>query len=143
MFWEVVPMNPLIPSVVMDLRLSCTSLRSLGGGADFGTPYILWLPADETFCLHAYGSPQAKHGDARVLGECMRRERAEPGFIRRILSASEPCTEAALAEDDKAALNERRAGEAHKQRIYREEQAALRARRANQIDVSRINLDDL
>lgn len=108
-----------------------------------GVPYILWLPADETFCLHAYGSPQCKHPDAGVLGEMLKNERIEPGFIKRVLSAAEA--------PDIASLNPHayRAAHAHHEAERRKIEAAQQAereaagRRLSAFEVSRISLDDL
>ncbi len=128
---------------VLTLRASCKGLRNLGGGVDLGTPYILFLPADGVFCLHAYGSPQAKHASAALLGLMLQNERAEPGFIRRVLSAVEPPDLASLSPAAHRAETERRAAERRKREAYEAEQAATAARRASALDVSKLTLDDL
>lgn len=136
-------MDSLTPAIVMDLRLSCPSLRNLGRGVNMGVPYILWLPADEVFCLHAYGSPQAKHPDASILGLMLKNERAEPGFIRRVLSPAEPCDAASLNPHARALYIKRRAAERASAEAYRAEQAAALLRRASLLDPAKLTLDDL
>ena len=133
----------LTPTTILDLRASCPSLRNLGGGINMGVPYILYLPAEDTFCLHAYGSPQAKHADPAVLAECLRQERAEPGFIRRILSTAEPCDIASLDPAARAKHAAQRAQEAARAAAYRQEQDAAAKRRMSLLDASRLSLDDI
>ncbi len=136
----------LTPAELTLLRATVTpSLRSLGGGVNMGAPYILWLPADELFCLHAYGSPQCKSESAALLGEFLRRERGEPGFTRRALDpALDP--ETALLPD--AALQARQsaaaAAEARRRLDAAEaDDASWRARRVTLIDPSALSLNDL
>lgn len=141
------PLNPFVPPLtppdVMDLRASCASLRGLGGGVNMNVPFILYLPADDLYCLHAYGSPQAKSANPAVLAACLRAERAEPGFIRRILDPSEPCTVATLSPDARARYASRVAETAALQREAAETAREAAYRRAHVIDPARISLDDI
>lgn len=136
-------MTSLTPADIQTLRLSCPSLRNLGGGVNMGFPYIIYLPGDGLFCLHAYGSPQAKSPDAALLAECLRQERAEPGFIRRILSTATDVDEASL--DPQA--RQRRASAQRAALISAAQTAsttrAQLARRASALDPRKLSLDDL
>lgn len=134
---------------VLDLRLNAHSLRHLGGGVNLGVPYILLIPADDVFCLHAYGSPQTTHKDARVLAECLRQERAEPGFIQRLLDGREPPDLATLNPAER--MDRRRAQAAYEAsmraaaqaRAEAERTAASRLRYTPQKPLSDLSLDDL
>lgn len=135
--------SPLTPQIVLELRTSAKSLRGLGGGVNTGFPYILYLPADDMFCLHHNGAPQCKHGDPRVLGHMLRCERVQPGWIASVLSAAEPPDLAAL---DPAAQAAQRAAYAREVRRQVDAAAAAQAaatRRLSAFDISRISLDDL
>ena len=133
----------LTPADVLTLRLSAKGLRAFGGGVDLGTPYILWLPADALFCLHAYGAPQAKHADAGLLGLMLKNERVEPGYIRRVLSAAEPPDRASLNPSAHAAEAARMDAERRRQAARAAETAAAASRRFASLDISRLTLDDL
>jgi len=134
----------LTPTHVAELRASVTrSLRSLGGGVDLGVPYILYLPADGLFCLHAYGSPQAKHASAAVLGACLVSERAEPGFIRRVLDTSLDC-ELVLRDHDTRAAHIQAERDRRDQSLAQSaeaEEARWAARRSALIDPRLVELD--
>jgi len=114
-----------------------------------GVPFILYLPADDAFCLHAYGAPQAVHKDPALLAELLRQERAEPGFIRRTLDAAEPPDLATL--DPAARLRQRSAlaAESARQRqaalddAEARREAASRLRYAPTVPITDISLDDL
>lgn len=134
---------------VLDLRHNAHSLRHLGGGVNLGVPYILLIPADDVFCLHAYGSPQTTHRDARVLAECLRQERAEPGFIRRMLDATDPPDLATLNPAERADRRKQQLAfeasmrAAAQAREEAERTAASRLRYTPQKPVSDLSLDDL
>ncbi len=130
----------LTPAIIMDLRASCPSLRTLGGGVNFGIPYIVYLPADEAFALIHDGSPQCKHPDARVLGALLAAEREERGFIKRILSASEDCESVILPDRaaKRAAFNAKLTAE----RSARDAEAFARRRLQARVPAA-ISLDDL
>jgi hypothetical protein len=85
----------------------------------------------------------AQHRDPAVLAECLRQERAEPGFIRRILDPREDAFLAALDPASAAATRSAREADASRARVYREELDHARNRRAAVIDVSRLDLEDL
>lgn len=134
---------PLTPAIVMDLRVSISYRGSADGAGHIGVPFMVYAPAEDAFVLHAYGSAQAMHSDPLVLAQVMRCERAEAGFIRRILSAQEPCDVATLAPDERARYA---ATQAHERRRLAQQHAdasdALQ-RRARALDVSKISLDDI
>lgn len=129
--------HTLTPAEIMDLRVSCRTLRNIGGGLNAGFPYILYIPSDEVFCVCFNGSPQAKHFDPRVLGALLSGERAEPGYIKRILSANEPC--------DIAAASPRMRSTYHTTHAQREAEEAHAAslRRLAAFNPAAISLEDL
>lgn len=133
---------PLTPAVVMDLRASISTRGSADGTNDrLGVPFIVYSPSEDAFILHAYGSAQALHRDPCILGQLIRCERAEAGFIRRILSAQEPCDVATLSPDARARYSAARADEAA--RLHRQTQDFAEASRSRTraIDPARIDLD--
>jgi len=137
-------LSPLTPAVVMALRTSITTRGSSDGTNDrMGVPFIVYVPSDDAFVLHAYGSPQAMHRDPRVLGQMMRCERAEAGFIRRVLSAQEPCDIATLAPDARARYAATQAQERARIAQQRQEAEEAQRARARVFDASRISLDDI
>jgi hypothetical protein len=137
--------SPLTPAIIMDLRTSVPAqVRCLDTGlGTIGVPFILHLPADDLFALHAYGLMLAVHADPRVLGECLRQERAEPGFIRRILDPREDVLAASLDPKGRAVLAAQRRMEAAKQADYARSQEAAIERRTSHLNLTAIGLDDL
>lgn len=139
-------LSPLTPAIIMDLRASISLRGSSDGTNDrLGVPFVLYIPSDDTFALHAYGSCQAMHQDPRVLAQMIRCERSEPGFIRRVLSANEPCDVATLGPDVRARYAATQAAERARLRQQAEEtdEDRWRVRRASMIDPAKISLDDL
>ncbi len=139
--------NPFVPALtpadVMDLRSTCTTLRGIYPGPLLPHPYVIYLPADDLYCLCAYGSPQATSANPAVLAACMRAERSESGFIRRILSSDEPCDVATLAPDARA-----RHAALVAQGLAQRRQAAAEAEErrrsfARVIDPAKLSLDDI
>lgn len=109
-------------------------------------PYITYLPADDAWLLHAYGHLQAVSPRIDVLAACLRCERAERGFIARILDTSEDVRLASLQPDLAAAERRRQAEERLRaQRQQDTERAALERRRAllGPTNILGIELDDL
>jgi hypothetical protein len=134
----------LTPADIMDLRGSCPIRGSSDGTHDrLGVPFIVAIPSDGTFALHAYGSPQAIHADPRVLGACLLAERLEPGYIARILSTEDPATLAALSPAERQRQRAQRAEETARAAAYRREQDEAASRRMSLIDASRVSLDDI
>ncbi len=139
----------LTVSDVLTLRLSAHSLRHTGGGMDPGFPFILYLPADDAFCLNCYGAPQAVHKDPALLAELLRQERAEPGFIRRMLSAAEPPDLATLDPAARVRQRSALAAESARQRqaaldsTEARREAAARLRYVPAVPLTDISLDDL
>ncbi len=115
------------------------------GGGPIGAPYILWSESDSAYVLHAYGRTQAVSPQVQVLAACLRNERAEPGFIRRLLDASEPPDLATL--DPHTALRERQHRAAlhatAKENDWQREEAARERRRLTPPLATDISLDDL
>jgi hypothetical protein len=106
-----------------------------------GVPFIVYVPSDDAFCLHAYGSPQALHSDPRVLAQMIRCERAERGFIRRVLSPAEPCDIATLSPDRRARYAAHQAQERDRQRAARDLAESARVSLAKHIDPAKLDLD--
>lgn len=129
---------------IVELRSSLrTRPRSLCG--DIGAPYILYLPAERAYALHAYGFVQATSPRPDPLLACLRAERADPGFIGRCMSAQWDPTHACLDPDvakDRHAAAQRLSAEL---RLRSQDEAAERRRRGSiiQPDPLAIDLDEL
>lgn len=139
------PCEPYMLSAadVSDLR---SSVRwRLHDHGEVAAAWINYSPTDDAFILHAYGHTQAISSDLRVLAACLRCERAETGFIARILDTREDVSLASLAPDLAAEARRR----AYDERAKAEAASAARLeaqRRRNSIlptDVSGFDLDDL
>lgn len=138
----------LTPANVQDLRDSIRWRVSNGRDdtwTDPGVAYIIWGPADGHYILRAYGRPMAASHDIAVLAACLRAERAEPGFIARILDPATDCRTASLSPDLAAAERRRLAALAAEVRSRASLDAELKRTRAvnRRVDVSKIELDDL
>lgn len=134
----------LTPAMVMDLRGSCAMRTSDDSTGDrMGVPFIVYIPSDDAFSLHAYGSPQAVHKDVRVLAQVIRCERAEAGFIRRILSPQEPCDVATLGPDRRARYAHAQAAAVARRRQDTEDALDARHRFYANLDVTKLSLDDI
>lgn len=137
-------LSPLTPALIMDLRTSVAFRGSADGTNDrLGVPFLVYSPSEDAFVLHAYGSAQAMHQDPRVLGQMIRCERAEPGFIRRVLSAAEPCDVATLAPDERARYAATQSQERRRLAQQREEAEEATRRFASHLDPAKISLDDI
>lgn len=80
----------LTPADVADLRASVSGpTRAMGGFVRLPVPHVIFTPADNRFALLRDGHLLATHPRVEVLGELMRAERQEPGFIARVLSPAE------------------------------------------------------
>lgn len=108
-------------------------------------PRIVYNPSEEAYALHHDGHIQCQHADITVLAALLRGERAERGFIHRVVSASEPPDAATLAPDAYAARRAAQGAEAARIRLWADEQAALARRDAElrQPNVANLSLDDL
>lgn len=135
----------LSPADIMALRTSVPArVRCLDTGlGSIAVPFILYLPADDAFALHSYGLMLATSKDPAPLAECLRQERAEPGFIRRILDPREDVIHAALDPAGRKRLDAQRALARHGERIAAEEADQAAERRTRQLNISAITLDDL
>lgn len=135
-------LSPLDPPTVMDLRTSISTRGSADGTFDrMGVPFIVYVPSEDAFVLHAYGSAQCLHSDPRVLAQVMRCERAEPGFIKRILNPQEPCDVATLGPDLRARYAAQRASDVARQRQQAEDLRDAQLARVRVIDPAKIDLD--
>lgn len=108
-------------------------------------PRIVYSASDDLYVLHHDGHIQCQHADIGVLAALLRGERAERGFIFRVVSASEPPDAATLAPDAYAARRAALAAEAARIRLWADEQAQLARRDAElrQPNVANLSLDDL
>lgn len=138
---ERVRHHVLTPVDVMDLRGSI--MWRVSDGTISEIPHLLYSASEDGFILRAYGRPMAQHRDPTVLAECLRQERAEPGFIRRILDPREDAFMAALDPASAAATRTRLAADASRAREYTESQSREAVRRASQLNLTKIGLEDL
>jgi len=106
-------------------------------------PRIVYSASDDAYVLHHNGRIQAQHEDIGVLAALLRGERAEPGFIARVVQSHEPPDAATLAPDARRAQQARDNAEAAKRRLYASTEAADAKRRVSLLDASRLTLDDL
>ena len=136
-------LQPLTPADIMLLRASVSTRSADGTNGSVGVPFIVYIPSDDAFALHAYGACQCVHEDPRLLAQMLRCERAEKGFIARVLSPLEPCTVAGLSPDERARFARHQANVREQQRASREAAEEAARRRANMIDPSCINLDNI
>lgn len=134
---------PLTPADIMDLRASITYRGSSDSTNPLSVPFIVYGAPDGVFYLHAYGGCQCASSDPRVLGAMLAGERAEPGYIRRVLSPLTDCDTASLVPDDRVARERHRAALAATARQAEAERAEAVRRRAHAIDVSKLDLEDL
>ncbi len=141
------PASCLTPALVLELR---GSIRwRINDGSVRPEPHILWGQSMETYILWTDGRPQCAHADIGVLGYLLRAERAEPGFVARMLDTTfDPETmslEPVEREARQAAIREARALE--KQRLLDEAneraERAARLRNVPKEDVGAIDLDTL
>lgn len=136
----------LTPVDVSTLR---ASIRWRGTvGANVHTSQIVWIASDETFGLISDGRIMATSADVRILAACLIAERAEPGYIRRIIDSTEPPDVATL--DPAARLAAKRRSDANAARIRelnRQSAEAARQRRIGawrgEIDPTTVDLDDI
>lgn len=133
--------HTLTPTDIMDLRTSMHSRGADGTNGSVGAPFIVYVPSDQTYALHCDGLTWAVHRDPTVLCSMLRCERAERGFIRRVLSATEPCDVASLAPDARAAHEAAQRAEARKRLAYEQAEREAVSRRLNALDASRLTLD--
>lgn len=133
----------LTPADVQDLRDSVRYRVSNGQGDP--TAHILYLPAEDRFLLRVDCRPMCASADITLLAACLRAERAEPGFVARIMDPAVDCRVASLAPDIAAAERRRLAG-LNAEIAERARSDAERKRQshiAGRVDVSKISLDDL
>jgi hypothetical protein len=135
--------HTLTPADIMDLRASLKWRTSNGESPLY--PHIIYLPADEAFLLVVDGRRMAVSKDPEVLAACLRNERAEPGYVRRVLDSTDDVQLAALNPAEAAQERSRRNAEAAALRARQEEERAtqMRLRNARSVDPATFTLDDL
>ncbi len=127
---------------IMDMRLSMPH-RGSSDGSRLGVPFMVYSPSEDAFILHNDGAVWALHRDPRVIAQMMACERAEPGFIRRVLSTAEPCDVASLSPDERAAHVAQARTEHLKRLAYEQDQREAVARRAAALNPTPLTLDDI
>lgn len=133
----------ITPALIQDLRDSIRYRVANGQGSP--EPHILYMPADERFLLKVSTRAMCAHSDIRVLARLLLCERAEPGFVARIMDTATDCRVASLAPDLAAAERRRLAGlnaeiaERNRSDAERKRQSTA----ASRVDVSKMSLDDL
>lgn len=136
----------LTPADVADLRASVRWRLHDHLEPGIALAWINYAPADDMFILHAYGHTQALSVRLEVLAACLRCERAEPGFIERILNPAEDVRMASLTPDLARAERMRQYEERQRQQAHTDAQTARTVRRNSILpptDVSGFELDDL
>lgn len=139
----------LTPEIILTLRASVRHRSSDGTNDRLGVPFMVAIPSEGTFSLHAYGTCVAVHADPRVLGALMLSERIEPGFIRWVLDSKDPPDLAGLNPLERARQRSALAAESARRRqaaldqADAEREARSRLRYTPQVAVADISLDDL
>lgn len=138
----------LTPAAVQTLRDSLHWRVANGREDNWDTPgvaLIIWSASDSLYILRCGGRPMAQSADIAPLAACLRAERAEPGFIARIMDPATDCRTASLAPD--AALAEKHRLSALQAEIRAHTQSSAETKRhvsvKRRVDVSKITLDDL
>lgn len=133
--------RPLTPADVQSLRQSLRWRGTVGDHAH--TAQIVYLPADGHFALINDNRLMATSADLATLGACLIAERAESGFIRRILDPATDCETACLDPKARADTIAQRRADAARVRLLNEAAEADARRRRFQIDVTKLDLEDL
>lgn len=131
----------LTPADVQTLRDSI-AWRAVDHAEYPAVPFIVWSASERGYILHAYRRPMALSVDPAPLLACLRCERHEPGFIRRIMDRSEPCDLASLSPDLAAVERAKAATEARRQAEGAQARAQQAARLAAMQQPQRLDLDD-
>lgn len=141
------PPYTLTAADVMALRCSLTERSRVRASiaALEGVPCITYLPAEGVFCLHAYRRVQATSPDINPLAACLRQERAERGFIARVMDPANLPDEATLDPAQAAQIRRRREADLADARLRQSEARAqaLHHRLTANIDVTALDLDEL
>ena len=135
------------PADLMDLRASmrrAIPLDTASHGA-FAAPMIIYLPADNAFGLVVNSRMRAVSANIALLGACLRCERAERGWIDRVLDSAEDVRLAALQPDLALAERNRIRNEHARIREAQERAAEASKRRADAAakNPATLTLDDL
>ena len=133
----------ITPSLVQDLRDSIQ--WRVSNGQTPLQPHIIYMAAESRFLCLTSGRPQCAHADPRVLARLLICERAEPGFVARIMDPTTDCRTASLAPD--AAAHERRRLDGLRAEARQRDTADAERKRQRTIvartDVGKLTLDDL
>lgn len=143
-------MNPtphygLTEADVLSLRYSLRpEARIPDPAGPVGAPYILWGSSDDIYILHAYGRTVAVHANIALLAACLRNERAEPGWIRRIMDPAEDPYVSTLNPYAAMKERQRRQGQDAERKAHDEARAdARRSRTVVRAVTADLDLDDL
>lgn len=110
---------------------------------------ISWSESERAFMLHAYGRTMAQSADVLPLACMLKAERAERGFIARVLDSAEPPDIASLDPSAYVAAQAARRAEQARINAYARlrdleaEAAAQRLRNVPKPDIAALDLDDL
>lgn len=137
--------GPLTPSDIADLRASARLVPRYLIGSEALPACIHWLPTLGQFVLATSGRPVAASSSLRVLSTILRAEATEPGYLARIMDPSADPETASLALDpyNLARVRAQANALAIQARTEADDAKARAERRASQIDVSKLSLDDL
>lgn len=135
--------STLTPAQITDLRASLRTRATVG--ALVHEAYITYLPADAAFLLVCDGRAMALSADLSALAACLIQERAERGYILRVLDATAPPDEASLDPASRQqAFAQRQASAARIRELERQADEKRRERiRRGLVDVAKLTLDDL
>lgn len=136
------PVSALTPAQITDLRASIR-YRGATVGKDAESVYVIYYPADAAFGLVVGSRLMAISADLEALASCLVAERAERGFIARVLDSAEPPDGASLDPAGRARANASRAADAARLRLQEDADADYARRRASHIDVAKLDLEDL
>ena len=135
----------LTPADIADLRASLHSRPHDATGDSLGFPFIVWGQAGREWYLHAYGRTMATSKRIEPLAACLIAERAEPGFIARVLDVSWTVEEALLDADARreARVRQMAARAAETLAATDRENAREAARRVRPEHLTHLTLDSL
>lgn len=141
------PQYALTVPDILDLRMKMKR-NFISDGTNVGYPFITYGLAGKEYYLHSEGFTVAISANNDVIAACLRNERLEPGYCRRILSALEAPDIALLIPEARHDETARRNEHAARIRFNQQEAADLarersRMSRETPADHKRLTLDDL
>lgn len=134
---------------IIDLRVKMgRNFISDGTGGRYGAPFVTFAMASKEYILHAGGVTVAVSTRPELIAACLRNERIEAGYCRRILSATEPPDVAAMTPEERYDRQLKVSENAAKARAYLRDQEASSAERhrmakTTPADYADLSLDDL